>query len=244
MIAVPRAHRRPRWLWPLALVASGMWTCFPRTAVAQEPVSFPAEDGGLIHGDLYGKGDHAVLLAHGGRFNKESWTEQAGALSAAGFRVLAIDFRGYGRSTGPGDADPLSAPLRLDILAGVRYLRQAGATTVSVVGGSMGGTAAANASIAASPGEIDAVVMLAGTTSDDARQLKGRKLFIIASGDTTGSGALRITGFRDQYEKAPNPKRLIVLDGAAHAQYLFRTDQGPRLLQGIIRFLATDTGID
>jgi len=121
MIAVPRAHRRPRWLWPIALVASGMWTCFPRTAVAQEPVSFPTEDGGLIRSDLYGKGDRAVLLAHGGRFNKESWTEQAGALSAAGFRVLAIDFRGYGRSTGPGDADPLSAPLRLDILAGVRY---------------------------------------------------------------------------------------------------------------------------
>ncbi len=210
----------------------------------QELVSFPTEDGGLIRGDLYGQGDRAVLLAHGGRFTKESWTDQARALAAAGFRVLAIDFRGYGQSTGPGAADPLSAPLRLDILAGVRYLRQAGATTVSVVGGSMGGTAAANASIAARAGEIDAVVMLAGTTYDDATRLKGRKLFIMARGDTTGSGALRMTGFRQQYDKAPDPKQLMVLEGAAHAQYLFQTDQGPRLLQEIIQFLSTPTRPD
>ena len=207
-------------------------------------VSFPTADGGVIHADRYGQGDHAVLLAHGGRFTRESWVEQAQALAAAGLRVLAIDFRGYGKSKGPGDSEPMSAPLHLDVLAGVHYLRQTGAGTVSVVGGSMGGTAAANATIAANPGEIDAVVMLAGTTYGDATRLKGRKLFIIALGDTTGSGALRMTGFRQQYDKAPTPKQLIVLEGSAHAQYLFQTDQGPRLLQEIIRFLSIDRRSD
>ena len=81
------------------------------------------------------------MLAHGGRFNKESWEKQARALAAAGFRALAIDFRGYGQSRGPGQADPLSAPLHLDVLAAVRYLRKTGAKSVSVVGGSMGGSA-------------------------------------------------------------------------------------------------------
>lgn len=38
--------------------------------------------------------------------------------------VLATDFRGYGLSHGPGDKDPLSAPLDLDVLAAVRYLTQ------------------------------------------------------------------------------------------------------------------------
>jgi len=123
--------------------------------------SLSTADGGLIYADLYGKGDHGVVLAHGGRFNKESWAPQAKALTAAGFRVLTIDFRGYGQSRGPGQSDPLSAPLHLDVLAAVRYLRKTGAKTVSVVGGSMGGGAAAEASIAAEPGEIDRLVLLA-----------------------------------------------------------------------------------
>ena len=42
-------------------------------AVAQHTVSFPTEDGGHICADLYGQGTRAVVLAHGGRFNKESW---------------------------------------------------------------------------------------------------------------------------------------------------------------------------
>jgi pimeloyl-ACP methyl ester carboxylesterase len=91
---------------------------------AQENVSFATRDGGLIQADLYGKGDRAVVLAHGGRFNKESWKKQAIELEKAGFRVLAIDFRGYGRSRGPGQADPSSAPIHLDVLAAVRYLRE------------------------------------------------------------------------------------------------------------------------
>src|SRR5436190_5298591 len=88
---------------------------------AQERVSFPTQDGGLVYADVYGKGDRGVVLAHGARFNKESWKKQAETLAAAGFRVLAFDFRGYGKSRGPGQADPLSAPLRFDVLAAVRY---------------------------------------------------------------------------------------------------------------------------
>src|ERR1700728_2075953 len=76
--------------------------------VAQEHVSFPTQDGGVVYADLYGKGERGVVLAHGGRFNKESWEKQARSLEAAGFRVLAIDFRGRGQSHGgtrlpPGD---------------------------------------------------------------------------------------------------------------------------------------------
>jgi hypothetical protein len=41
-------------------------------ALAQTTVSFRTEDGAVIFADLYGSGDKAVLLAHGGQFNKES----------------------------------------------------------------------------------------------------------------------------------------------------------------------------
>jgi pimeloyl-ACP methyl ester carboxylesterase len=211
---------------------------YPPSLSAQEHVSFPTQDGGLIYADLYGKGNRGVVLAHGGRFNKESWKKQAQALAAAGFRVLALDFRGYGQSRGPGQADPLSAPLHLDVLAAVRYLRKTGARTVSVVGGSMGGGAAADASIAARPGEIDRLVLLAATASSAPEKIKGRKLFIVARGDLGPGDVPRLPKIRAQYERASGPKELVILEGSAHAQYIFQTDQGERLMREILRFLS------
>lgn len=206
-------------------------------AAAQQTVSFQTPDGGLIYADLYGKGERGVLLAHGGQFNKESWREQAETLAAHAFCVLAIDFRGYGKSSGPGQADPLSAPLYEDVLAAVQYLKQNGAKTVSVVGGSMGGSAAGDASIVSGPGTIDRIVFLGSAPNRPADKLKSASLFIVARDDSNGAGP-RLPGIRAQYEKAPEPKELIILDGSAHAQFLFQTDQGPRALREILRFLA------
>src|SRR5947209_11796931 len=88
-------------------------------APAQQSISFPVEDGGRVCADVYGQGTRAVVLAHGGRFNKESWREQANALVTAGFRVLAIDFRGFSCSMGHGQADFDNAPFEKDVLATV-----------------------------------------------------------------------------------------------------------------------------
>ena len=66
---------------------------FAMMAPAQQTLSFATDDGGQVCADLYGQGSHAVVLAHGGRFNKESWHDQALTLTSAGFRVLAIDFQ-------------------------------------------------------------------------------------------------------------------------------------------------------
>ena len=208
-----------------------------RFAAAQEHVSFPTEDGGVVYADIYGKGERGVVLAHGGRFNKESWEKQARTLASAGFRVLALDFRGYGKSRGPGDSSPMDAPLHLDVLAAVRYLRKTGAKSVSVVGGSMGGGAAGDASIASQPGEIDRVVFLGAYPNGPAEKLKCPSLFIVARDDTSGDGP-RLPRIQAQFEKAPEPKALIILEGSAHAQYLFQTDQGERVMREILHFLS------
>ena len=206
-------------------------------AVAQTTVSFPTEDGGVVYADIYGEGDRAVVLVHGGQFNKESWQKQAHALAELKFQVLALDLRGYGKSRGPGDADSMDAPLYQDVLAAVRYLRKSGAKTVSVVGASMGGWAAGDASIASKPGEIDRVVFLGSAPSRSADKLKCPSLFIVARDDASEDGP-RLPGIRAQYEKAPQPKELIILDGSAHAQFLFQTDQADRVMREIIRFLS------
>jgi len=65
-----------------------------------------------------------VVLAHGTRFHKASWAKQAAVLAKTGFRVLAIDFRGYGRSRGGDLSSPRSGERYQDILAAVRYVRE------------------------------------------------------------------------------------------------------------------------
>lgn len=205
-----------------------------------EHVSFATEDGGLIYADLYGKGERGVVLAHGGRFTKESWRKQAQYLATAGFRVLAFDFRGFGQSHGPGESDLYTAPMRLDVLAAVGYLRKNGAKAVAVMGGSFGGSAAADASAASQPGEINGLILLAAEPSVPAERIKAPLLLIVARDDANSDGP-RLPRIRAWFEKAPQPKELLVLDGSAHAQFLFQTDQADRVMKELLRFLsATD----
>ena len=179
-----------------------------------------------------------MVLAHGGRFTKESWDEQARALARAGFRVLAIDFRGRGQSRGGAQARGRDDGARFDVLAAIRYLRRGGAKAVSVIGASFGGGAAAEASVEAEPGEVDRLIQLAHTPVDKPERMKGRKLFVLTRGDFSGDDQTpRLPKIRDQYERAPGPKELVVLDGSAHAQLIFETGEGERLMREILRFL-------
>lgn len=206
-------------------------------AGAQKPVSLATDDGGRLCADLYGVGNRGVVLAHGGRFTKESWREQAQALASDGFVVLTIDFRGFGCSNGPGQENFDTAPFAKDVLAGVHYLKGLGAKTVSVVGGSFGAAAAGDASIESAPGEIDRIVFLGAAPNLSAEGLKSRSLFIVARDDRNDGGP-RLPGIQAQFERAPQPKEIIVLDGSAHAQFLFQTDQKTRVMQEISRFLS------
>jgi pimeloyl-ACP methyl ester carboxylesterase len=202
-------------------------------------VSFKTQDGWTIHADLYGTGARGVVLVHGGRFTKDPWRPQAAELVKAGFRVLAIDMRGFGASKqGPKPLETgFGSPL--DALAAVRYLRSNGATSVSIVGGSMGADAAAGASGLASPGEIDRLVLLAGSAEEAPDKLQGRKLFVCTRDDANAAG-LRLPKIRLQYERTSGPKELLELEGSAHAQAIFETPQGTRLMREILRFLMAD----
>lgn len=206
-------------------------------APAKQEVSFPAEDGWIIHADSYGAGSKGVVLVHGGRFTKESWEKQAQELTKAGYRVLAIDMRGYGMSKDGPAALNTGYGSPLDVLAAVRYLHEAGAKSVSIIGGSMGANAAAGASIESQKGEIDALILLAGGGGGPAEELKGRKLFVVTREDANAGGR-RLPKIQDQFARAPKPKQLLVLEGSAHAQFIFETDQGNRLMKEILRFLS------
>lgn len=76
----------------------------------------------------------AVLLLHGGMGNATNFGHQAPALLAAGFRVVAMDSRGHGRSSWDG-GDFSYAEMAQDALAGLDAL---GIERVAVVGWSDG----------------------------------------------------------------------------------------------------------
>jgi hypothetical protein len=79
----------------------------------------------------------------------------------------------------------------------------------------MGGGAAGDASIASRPGEIDRLVLLGAAPNGPADKLKSSTLFIVARDDASGDGP-RLPRIQEQYELAPGPKDLIILDGSAH----------------------------
>ena len=214
---------------PVALIC----TCFAlpvgsgalQAGVRRFEVSFPTEDGGEIHAFHYGSGDHGVVLAHGMVFDKESWAPLAPRLAEAGLQVLAIDFRGYGKS----EAGTEGEKLYLDILGAMSFLKSHGATRVSLLGASMGGGAVGRAAVLAEPGEIDRLVLLAPVAVPKPGQMHaGQITYISAQGDPS------IARTRNQYEQAPEPKTLEVLPGQAHAQHIFKTEQSDALVELIV----------
>ncbi len=220
------SRRTTNWklITPLALIAVA-------TLIYQkwgfEGISFETSDDARIHGDLYPGGDHAVVLAHGGVFNKESWKPLAMKLSSSGLTVLAIDFRGYGRSTEGSD----EGALHLDVLGAIQFLKGSGARRVSLVGASMGGGAVGEAVTMIAPGEIDRVVLLAATGIEAPEKMSGNKLFVVSAGDAS------VEDVRDQFNRAPEPKKLVVLPGDAHAQHIFKTQQANLLTETITQWL-------
>ena len=208
-------------------------------APAQSRIEIRAADSGIVVADAYGSGNRAVVLAHGGRFDRTSWKEQALALAGAGFRVLAIDFRAAVEARAGRESPCLydEQCLAKDVLAAVGYVRDRGATTVAVVGASLGGGAAAQASVLAPPGTIDRFVLVAHMPIASPEGIKGRKLFIVAQHDTGSGDIPRLSEIRAQFTRAAEPKELVVLAGSAHAQFIFQTSEGPRLLREIVRFL-------
>ncbi len=87
-----------------------------------------------IHFKDWGAGQ-PVILIHGWPLSSDSWDDQAMALAQAGYRAIAYDRRGFGRSSQPWsgyDYDTLA-----DDLAAV--IEQTGVKDAVIVGFSMGG---------------------------------------------------------------------------------------------------------
>ncbi|MCQ8193052.1 alpha/beta fold hydrolase [Streptomyces rugosispiralis] len=113
----------------------------PTTELTHRLVPSPA---GRIHLVEQGSGP-LVLLVHGFPESWYSWRHQLPALAAAGYRVAAVDVRGYGRSSRPGAVDAYR--MRELVADNVAVVEALGEESAVVIGHDWGSPIAANSAL-------------------------------------------------------------------------------------------------
>ena len=160
----------------------------------------------------WGRGERGVVLVHGAAYDAASWRAQATRIADAGVAVLAVE----------KTSDE-------SLLAAVDYLtKEQGATTVTLLGASAGG-AAVIGTAAANPRAYDQLVLLSPAGGDVSQLGDAPKLFVYSRGESLADSVER------QAADAPGEDNdVLAVDGDAHAQAIFGTDQGTRVTEAII----------
>lgn len=124
-------------------------------------------DGITINYRSIGNGD-PILLVHGYGDNLKMWAGLADSLATT-HRVIAVDTRGFGRSSKPAGAESYGPAMIEDLVA---LLDTAGAQQAHVVGYSMGAMLAASLALS-HPDRVRTVTLAAGTFHKDAAAMRG-----------------------------------------------------------------------
>jgi pimeloyl-ACP methyl ester carboxylesterase len=208
-----------------------------------QAVTFESRDGVTLEGRLFGDGSTGVVLSHMQPADQRSWFAFANRLADEGYLVLTYDFRGYCPS---GDGGCSQGELQIsaiwqDVLGAMDFIRSRGATTVALVGASMGGTASL---VAAGQEGVDVAVVVAlsapvsidGLDADAAllQRVDANKLFIAGVGDAPAAASAQ-----DFDEIAPPPKRVEFPPADDHGTDLLTGSRGEEVQRLIETYLAS-----
>jgi alpha-beta hydrolase superfamily lysophospholipase len=200
-------------------------TATPEPTPVFEPVEveITAPDGQKLYGAYFSKSDaegRAVLLLHQLYTTHTSWTPLIYPLMDAGYKVLAVDLRGYGKTR--GKINWIAA--QDDTVAWVNWLKgQPGVTSIAMVGSSMGSSLALNGCAA-----VDSCVGAVAISP-------GLNYYKVYTGDAVQDGfpALIVYAENDRYPKEDVPKlqelggdhvQVITYAGRAHGIDLFKQE--------------------
>jgi pimeloyl-ACP methyl ester carboxylesterase len=198
-------------------------------------VAFPGT-GGFLTGLLLGTGRTVLVLAPQASADACSWLSWARQQAAAGYRVLALDFAGEGRSQ-RGTGSTHSG----DVLSAVAYARTLGVQRIVLIGASRGGTASLVAAAAADP-PVTAVVSLSApdtyageNAAAAAPRIKAPVLYVSATGESSFAAAAQA-----MHDATTDPRRRIALvPGRLHGTSLLTiTAEGaPEAAKAVTDFL-------
>ena len=167
-----------------------------------------------MEGRLFGEGSTGVVLSHMQPADQRSWFSFANRLADQGYLVLTYDFRGYcpGGQGGCSQGELQISAIWQDVLGAMDFVRSEGATTVALVGASMGGTASLVAA-GQEGSDVAVVVTLSAPVSIEdldadaalLQRVDANKLFIAGLGDAPAAASAQ-----DFDEIAPPPKRVEI----------------------------------
>lgn len=195
-------------------------------------VKIPTPDGETLVGTLVGDGDVGVVIAHGANADRTHWYGAGGEIAAAGFKVLMIDLRGTGSSTGERRTHQ-----DVDINAAADWLEAQGVTQTALIGSSMGATSVL---VAGSQRKVSAIVGLSPPQRSFAMDaiaavpaIDAPVMLAVAEGDTTFVASTR------ELAKALGIEPRLT-SGSGHGTGQFADNPG--LVGEIVDFLRTSTG--
>ncbi|MEJ7654233.1 MAG: alpha/beta fold hydrolase [Chloroflexia bacterium] len=163
---------------------------------------------------VWGEGEYGVVLVHGAAYSAASWDRLGNAAAQSGIVAIAVENATHDAA-----------------IAAVDYLKQElGATATALLGASAGGAAVLEVG-ATNEDSVDQLILLSATgTVENLGDFP--KLFIASEGEGIAEQVRRMAHL------APgNRNDAVILPGDAHAQAIFDTDQGERLIMIIIERL-------
>ena len=137
-----------------------------------KPVHFGSEIASDLYGRIFGTGRTGIVIAHMNGGDVCQGAPYAKELAQAGYRTMVFDFGGFGVSTAAGASNTKQ------VVSAAAALRADGATSIVLLGGSMGATASLAAAPAVTPPPV-AVIALSPP--------------LIFNGDNASDGAAKLT---------------------------------------------------
>jgi pimeloyl-ACP methyl ester carboxylesterase len=178
----------------------------PESATSGEEVSV-----GDTEAIVWGEGDRGVVLAHGAAYDATSWEPQGRTLEENGVVALAVE-----------DTAPRNVRSAIDYLKEER-----GVESVALIGASAG-TRPVLQVAQESPKEVNQIILLSGI-GDVSGLGEYPKLFAASEGEGIAEQVRRMA------DEAPGDRNeALILSGDAHAQAIFQTEEGARLMQAIL----------
>lgn len=232
--------RRLLWILGLCLFLLPMNVALAQ--ITPTVVETPAADGLVLKGDFYlvDAGRPTIVLLHQLYTNRTSWTPYIGALTGAGFNVLAVDLRGHGQTRGRINW----ATAITDIGVWFNWLRAQGIRGDALITmGSSIGSSLAIVGCANDAGCRTAVALSPGWASNGVRVedalktgLVGRKIFIMH----TVRDRFPALGVPQMVQAAPDVVVIQTYPGNAHGMDMLRREE--TAMQRILEWLAAYSG--
>ena len=160
---------------------------------------------------VWGEGDRGAVLAHGAAYDAASWEPQGQTLGENGVVALAVE-----------DTAPRNLRSAIEYLKEERRVE-----SVALIGASAGAKPVLSYA-EENPEEVSQIILLSGT-GDVSGLGEYPKRFVASEGEGIAEQVRRMA------DEAPGDlNEALILSGDAHAQAIFNTEEGERLMQAIL----------